>query len=899
MFAGTKIPIKNSIATRMLLVVLGLYLLIAVGVTLSHVWMDYNYQKENIIQDMGDIENAFKNGLAGSLWNFDDKALKASLEGMLRIPTLVGVKIRSDKGAMVAIGGIVTDHGEARNVGLQVILFGLSDAETIVRRGELYNFEMFEHQFPITYDRDGERILLGQATIYSNSSVIYRNMKLQVAMLVVNVILTLFTFSVALLWAFNRYLRRPLGILTDATAGISLNNLGSFSVDTQTSGRNEIKSLEKAIISMVSDLHNAISKQEEAEKAMRQSEALYRSLVENIDMGIAMIDKDHNIVMANAAQGRMYNKSIYELLGKKCYQEFKKKDHVCSHCPGVTAMETGRPSETIAHGQRDDGSTFTVNVKAFPLQDENGENKGFIEVVDNITEQLKTQQDLAAEKERLAVTLRSIGDGVITADISGNVVLLNKVAENLTGWTNEEAVGRPLEEVFYLINEQTREICENPVIKVITSGQIVAMANHTVLVAKDGIERNIADSGAPILDARSNIIGAVLVFRDVTEKIKTDKELLKVKKLESIGVLAGGIAHDFNNILTAILGNINLVLFEEDLKGNTKKLLSEAEKASIRAKDLTQQLLTFAKGGEPVKQASSLGRVIKDSSDFVLHGGKVACRYDIPEDLWMVDIDRGQMSQVIQNMVLNASHAMPEGGIVKISCENLASASTDGLPFTAYGRFVKMCIKDSGIGMPANVVEKIFDPYFSTKQEGSGLGLATSQAIINKHNGHITVESSPGVGSTFTIYLRASEKTETQQQELLVGKKASSQVKILVMDDEEMVRVVAEEMLLQLGHEVVLAADGKQALILYQAAIDSGRPFDLVIMDLTIPGGMGGKAAVREILNIDPNAKVIVSSGYSNDPIMANFNYFGFCSAIAKPYQLQELSMVIDLTQGD
>ncbi len=899
MSSATKIPIKNSIATRMLLVVLGLYLLIAVAVTLSLVWMDYNYQKENIIQDLGDIENAFKNGLAVSLWDFDEKTLKASVEGMLRIPQLVGVKIRSDKGATVAMGGIVTDDGETGSVALYVNLSRPSDAKTALHRGESYKFEMFEHQFSITYNRGGKQIVLGKATIYSNSSVIYRKMKVEAVMLVVYVILTLFTFSMALLWAFNRYLRRPLGILTDATAEISLSSLGTFAVDTKTSGRNEIKILEKAMTDMVSNLHQAVSKQEKAELAMKQSEALYRSLVENIDMGIVLMDKDYNIVMANAAQGRMLNKSKSELIGKKCFQEFEKKDHICSHCPGVIAMETGRPGETMTQGQRDDGSAFTVNIKAFPLQGENGENKGFIEVVDNITEQLKTQRDLAAEKERLAVTLRSIGDGVITADISGNVVLLNKVAEKLTGWTSQEAVGRPLEEVFHLIDEQTRKVCENPVTKVINSGLIVTMANHTVLVAKDGIERNISDSGAPILNARSNIIGAVLVFRDVTEKIKTDKELLKVKKLESIGVLAGGIAHDFNNILASILGNINLALVDEDMKDNTRRLLSEAEKASIRAKDLTQQLLTFSKGGEPIRKTSSLGRVIKDSSEFVLHGDKVACRFDIPEDLWLVDIDQGQMSQVIQNMVLNASHAMPEGGSVKISCENIASVAKNALPFAAYGRFVKLCIKDSGIGMPANVVEKIFDPYYTTKQEGSGLGLAICQAIISKHNGYILVESAPGVGSTFMIYLPASEKTETRQQKLWVREKSSLPAKILIMDDEEMVRSIVQAMLVQLGHEVDLAEDGQQAITSYQAAVKSGRPFDLVIMDLTIPGGMGGKEAVREILNIDPNAKVIVSSGYSNDPIMASFKDFGFCYAIAKPYQLKELSEIIDQAQKD
>ncbi len=508
------------------------------------------------------------------------------------------------------------------------------------------------------------------------------------------------------------------------------------------------------------------------------------------------------------------------------------------------------------------------------------------------TKVIERTSDLASEKERLAVTLRSIGDGVITTNIEGTIVLMNKRAEKLTGWQHEEAVGQPLEKVFNIINERTRDPCENPVSKVIQTGQIIGLASHTAIIARDGSEKSIADSGAPIRDRESRIIGAVLVFRDVTDKLRMEEELLKVKKLESIGILAGGIAHDFNNILAAILGNINLALFDPDLKDRTKNLLAEAEKASQRAKDLTQQLLTFAKGGEPVKEISSLDNVIRDSANFVLHGDMTACQFDIPEDLWLVDIDKGQISQVIQNIVLNASHAMPEGGLIRITCENLTSEGENALEFAQTGRFVKIRIQDKGIGMSANVVEKIFDPYFSTKHGGSGLGLAITQSIITKHNGHISVESKPGIGSIFTIHLPASKQTKTQDKESLAENKTSSQAKILIMDDEEIVRAVIKEMLVQLGHDVELSENGAEAIKLYQEAA-TNKKFDLVFMDLTIPGGMGGKEAVQEILAIDPNAKVIVSSGYSNDPIMANFKDYGFCAALVKPYQLQELSRVI------
>jgi PAS domain S-box-containing protein len=560
--------------------------------------------------------------------------------------------------------------------------------------------------------------------------------------------------------------------------------------------------------------------------------------------------------------------------------------------------ERGSASVETSH-QSKDGKIFPVEVMATFMEYEGKEfNCSFVR---DITERKEAEKRLAAEKERLAVTLRSIGDGVITTDTNGNVVFLNKVAESLTGWRNEEADGQPLTKVFHIINEHTKKICENPAAKVISSGQIIGLANHTVLLAKDGRELSIADSGAPILDTEGNIIGVVLVFRDVTEQIKTEREIHKVKKLESVGVLAGGIAHDFNNILAAILGNINLAILDKDLNDKTKELLSAAEKASIRAKDLTQQLLTFAKGGEPVKEAASLESVIKDSADFVLHGDRIACRYDIPDNLWLVDVDRGQMSQVIQNIVINAKHAMPAGGNIKIKCENITSEKVKNLPFTeevqprlyANKKFVKINITDTGVGIPADILEKIFDPYFSTKEKGSGLGLAISQSIISKHNGHISAESSPGVGSTFTIYLPSSEKShKKKQQKQSSANQPSSPAKILVMDDEAMVRNVAKAMLVHMGHEVVLSDNGEDTLRLYQNSIGD-RPFELVIMDLTIPGGMGGKEAVQKLLNIDPAAKVVVSSGYSNDPIMANFKKFGFCAKVEKPYKLQELSRVI------
>jgi PAS domain S-box-containing protein len=507
-----------------------------------------------------------------------------------------------------------------------------------------------------------------------------------------------------------------------------------------------------------------------------------------------------------------------------------------------------------------------------------------------IHERLQIEATLRESEERLAVTLRSIGDGVITTDTEQNIVMLNKVAEKLTGWSMLEATGRPFHDVFKIVDEQTRQPCENPVSKVLATGQIIDLANHTVLISKDGTERSIADSGAPIRDAKSQMVGVVLVFRDVTERNRIEKELLKIQKLESIGVLAGGIAHDFNNILAAMLGNIALALLDKGMSDASRGFLQEAEKASLRARDLTQQLLTFAKGGAPIKEVSSLVEIIEDSANFIVRGKPVACQFSFPDDLYFAKIDKGQISQVLQNIVLNACQAADEHGIIHIDCRNTEDIEELKSTRPLNKKYVKIVIRDDGIGIPADVLDKIFDPYFSTKKKGNGLGLAISHAIVTKHGGQIFVTSKSGMGTTFTVYLPASplkpETSRSEQAALPVVKK----LKILLMDDEAMVCEVVKAMLSSLGHEVLLAPDGCEAIRIYE---EMGNTIDLTIMDLTIPGRMGGKDAVQEILKINPAAKVVVSSGYSNDPIMANFKEYGFCAAIVKPYQLQELSKVI------
>ena len=515
---------------------------------------------------------------------------------------------------------------------------------------------------------------------------------------------------------------------------------------------------------------------------------------------------------------------------------------------------------------------------------------GFKRSID-MTERLQAEEALVAERERLLVTLRSIGDGVITTDAEGKVVLINEVAEKLTGWRQDEVENKPLPEIFHIINEKTRALCENPVEKVLRSGRIAGLANHTALLARDGTERCIADSGAPIRDDTGKMIGVVLVFRDITEQRRIEEELIKTEKLESLGILAGGIAHDFNNILTGIIGNLSMLQVDIDAKNPLFETVRAIEITALQAKNLTQELLTFAKGGEPVRKVTSLLALIKDSSRFALRGSNVRCTYSFSENLWNAEVDEGQISQVIQNLVINADQAMPEGGTIHIGAESI-TVSAERKPFLTEGRYVKISVVDQGVGIAPVHLQRIFEPYFTTKHKGSGLGLATTYSIIKNHDGHLEVESEMGVGTIFYVYLPASSeeitKVKEEETDLPIG-----QGSILIMDDEAVIRDLAGRMLTRLGYEVDFADDGTEALEAYRKAWEAEQPFVAVIMDLTIPGGMGGKEAIKRLLEIDPYARVIVSSGYSNDPIMAEFKQYGFRGVVAKPYSITELGNVL------
>ncbi len=386
-----------------------------------------------------------------------------------------------------------------------------------------------------------------------------------------------------------------------------------------------------------------------------------------------------------------------------------------------------------------------------------------------------------------------------------------------------------------------------------------------------------------------------IVAYNMTRRKKIDEEIIKAGKLESIGLLAGGIAHDFNNLLAVLMGNISLSLREIKQEDKIYKRLKNSEKTIEQAKELTDQLQTFAKGGAPVKITTSIEELIREAVPFLKSGSNIQYDYFFPQDLAYVYIDVGQITQVINNIVINAIQAMPEGGTISISAENvnLGEEEYDCACPVEDGKYVRLMIQDSGAGIDKRSLQKIFDPFFTTKVEGRGLGLATSYSIVKKHGGCIKVESEPGQGTAFYIYFPASpEKAPVKEKDYETIVRGSG--RILVMDDEEQIRNVLGEMLSFLGYEVNFAHNGQETIQMFKNTLENSDVYDVVILDLTIPGGMGGKKAAEKILAIDKNAKLILSSGYSEDPVIANYEEYGFKGVIAKPYNIEQLSKVLN-----
>jgi two-component system, cell cycle sensor histidine kinase and response regulator CckA len=494
---------------------------------------------------------------------------------------------------------------------------------------------------------------------------------------------------------------------------------------------------------------------------------------------------------------------------------------------------------------------------------------------DSVRERTAALRD---SEEQFRTLCSSAPIGIFRADMQGDVIYLNPHWTELTGLSMAQGLGQGWQSC---IHPDDRKLLDETWASTLESGGNFSLEHRQV--TPEGKPIWVHTMATPIRDAVGTSQGFVGTVEDITERHQARQELLKNQKLESLGIFAGGIAHDFNNILTAMAGNISLASLQLDRPELARQRLEDAGKAAVRAGDLTKQLLTFAKGGEPVKEMVALPALLRDAAQFALHGTRALVEFNIAGDLSCVEADPGQLIQVIHNLVLNAVQAMPQGGTITLSAANIDLDQ---------GKAITISIADTGTGIPAPYLPKIFDPYFTTKQRGSGLGLATCHSIVTRHGGSLVVSATSEKGSVFTITLPATTRVEIARLEAET-RHMTGTGDILLMDDEEDVRGVAKAILEEFGYRVVCTENGAEALVRFQQHLAGGKRYRAVILDLTVPGGQGGKEIVGQLRSLDPAVPVIVSSGYSNDPIMANHRDYGFQAVLSKPYQVENVAAAL------
>ena len=623
-----------------------------------------------------------------------------------------------------------------------------------------------------------------------------------------------------------------------------------------------------------------VDQRKQFEADMIRDKALLRCIIDSIGDLIYIKDMNGVYLACNKASEAFIGLPECEQIGKTDFDFFDREIAEVIQEFDQQILASGKENRKEEWVTYQDGSRGLLDSIKAPYYGPDGEPLGLVGISRDITERKQIEGALHDSEEQFRTLCNAAPIGIFRTDSQGGANYFNPRWEEITGIPASEGMGSGWGKGVHPddIEELRKAWLE-------ASAKGHNFSHEHRQLTPQGKTVWVRALASPIYGSDGTILSHVGTLEDTTELWQARQEMVKAVKLESVGVLAGGIAHDFNNILTAVFGSISLARFQSHDSEAVNKRLEDAENAIVRATDLTKQLLTFARGGEPIKKVVGVNDLLQEAARFVLHGSNVNCEFDLEGDIWSVEADEGQLTQVIHNLILNAVQAMSQGGTVTISSRKISSPLKEN-------RFVKITVADTGTGIPENILQKIFDPYFSTKSQGNGLGLAMCYSIIRKHGGKIRVASTVGEGTKFFISLPASEhecvSCAKSQMELSRGSG-----RVLVMDDKEDVRTTAQAILKEIGYTVELAEDGAEALAIYSKCKEQGAPIYAVILDLTVPAGMGGKETIENLLKIDPAVQAIVSSGYSNDPVMANYRDYGFRAVLTKPYRPQEMSKVL------
>ncbi len=649
--------------------------------------------------------------------------------------------------------------------------------------------------------------------------------------------------------------------------------------------------------------------EERTEAVRRQAD-----LIELSHEAIIVRDLENRILFWNRGAEEAYGWTKNEAEGNIIHSFLKTRFPVPFEKYMEALTREGRWEGELIH-TRKDGSEVAVLSRQVLQRDERGTPIAVMEINIDITERKRAEIDLQASEERWATTLASIGDAVIATDTSGRVMFMNAAAEGLTGWTRGDASQKPITDVFHIINEQTRREVANPIATVLREGVIVGLANHTILVKKDGAEIPIDDSGAPIRDREGKIAGVVLIFRDITERKqaeeqlqremdehrKTEAQLRQAQKMEALGTLTGGVAHDFNNMLAAIIGFTELLEDRVPKESREARHLKRIMESSLRGRDLVKQMLAYVRKAEQEKTPLSLSSIVKETVKLIraTTPTTISIKVDAPSESGLILADPTQIQQIIMNLCTNAAHAMREnGGTLDIHVGSHSVSPSDGDPDGMKpGLYTRLTISDTGVGMSPDIMDKIFDPFFTTKKlgEGTGLGLSVVHGIVTQSNGHIAVESKPGRGSAFTLYFPQITGEIVADKAISDDELPTGSERILFVDDEEALVEMGEDILAELGYEVTSRMNGKAALTLFKA--DPYR-FDLVITDQTMPE-MTGVELAKEILAIRADTPIIMCTGFSYAVDANKAEAAGIKGFAMKPVTKREIASTIRKVLGE
>ncbi|AGF79386.1 PAS domain S-box [Desulfocapsa sulfexigens DSM 10523] len=620
-----------------------------------------------------------------------------------------------------------------------------------------------------------------------------------------------------------------------------------------------------------------ITDRKKAEETMKRTESLYRSFIDSMKDVAFLKDDKLRYLIANRATCDFLGLPVEEVLGKT---DFDLMHEDAANACRKTDIKALTSSNGIFVDEESFGDTIFETRK---FQIRLADNVfGVGAYITDVTARKRSEEKLQESEEYTRNILDTVDVGLIVVDRDYRIITANNAYRTQIGQQfDDKIIGKHCYELSHLSRRPCFEAGEECAVRGVFEDGVLHTTVHKH-INRDGKIQYMETKAFPNKDKAGNVTSAIAVIHNITERHLLEAEQLRTQKLEAIGTLAGGIAHDFNNLLQGVFGYISMAKIKSSQPEEVIRNLEQAEKALSLSVNLTTQLLTFAKGGNPVKKKIYLQPVIENATKFALSGSRCDYLLHLDPNLWQAEVDEGQIAQVIQNIVLNASEAMPEGGVVDILSENITLLHE--------GRHVRIIIKDSGIGIPEAYRSKVFDPYFTTKQKGSGLGLATSYSIVKNHGGSIKVEASQNNGTSFIITLPACEseilKEKTIESAIDMQKQNG---RILLMDDDTMIRDVALSMIELLGHNLELASHGEEAIEKYQVAFLSENPFDFVILDLTVKGGMGGQETMLKLQEIDPNVRAVVSSGYSDDPVVSGFPDYGFQGMLNKPYTIKEL----------